>query len=63
MPDEPAAYYNLGLGFEVQGELYKAEIAYKKAVKLDAKKLYMQALARIRTAIKERDKLNRQTGN
>jgi len=63
MPDEPAAFYNLGLGFEVQGELYKAEIAYKKAVKLDAKKLYMQALARIRTAIKERDKLNKQTGN
>lgn len=50
MPKEPAGFYNLGLAFEVQGALDKAEAAYKKAVTLKSKDLYMKALARIRKA-------------
>ena len=63
MPDEPAAFYNLGLGFEVQGDLDKAEKAYKIAVKLEAKKMYMEALTRIRQAKREREKLREQLGS
>ncbi|MCD6115507.1 tetratricopeptide repeat protein [bacterium] len=63
MPEEPAAFYDLGLAFEVEGDLTRAEKAFKAAVKLESKKLYMQALTRIRNSIKEKEKLNSQLGN
>jgi len=60
MPQESAAYYNLGLAHEVQGNLFKAEDLYKQAVDLQQKDRYMESLARIRKNIKEREKLEEQ---
>jgi len=60
MPSEPAAYYNLGVAYEVQGMLDDAEKAYKTAVLLKQKRLYMDALARIRQAKKDQTKLQEQ---
>ncbi|MCJ7813265.1 DUF6340 family protein [bacterium] len=57
MPDEPAAFYNLGLGYEIQGMLDKAEQSYQYAVRLNQKKLYMEAIARIRQLREEQKKL------
>ena len=60
LPEEPAVYYDLGLGFEVAGELDKAEKMYSRAVKMKQKKLYMSAINRIRKAKKEHAKLKKQ---
>lgn len=62
MPNEPAAFYNLGLALEVQGDLDRAEIAYQKAVQIKQKKLYMDAIARIRQTREEQAKLKEQLG-
>jgi len=59
-PKEPAGYYNLGLAFEVDGQLRKAEALYKKALSIKAKKLYMNALSRVRLAMKDKEKLQKQ---
>lgn len=59
MPQEPAAFYNLGLAYEVQGMLDDAEMAYQSAVKLKQKKLYMDAIARIRKSREEQEKLRK----
>ncbi len=59
-PKNPAAFYDLGLSYEVQGMLDKAEKAYQSAVRLKQKKLYMEALARIRRAKREHEKLMKQ---
>jgi len=63
MPKEPAGFYNLGLAFEVQGDLDKSEAAYKKAVSLKSKDLYMKALARIRKAKASKARLMEQENN
>ena len=63
MPNEPAGYYNLGLAYEVQGMLERAEASYKKAVGLKNKKLYMDALARIRKMQEEQRQLQQQRQN
>ncbi len=55
--DEPAAFYNLGLGYEIQGLLEKAEQYYQYAVRLNQKKLYMEAIARVRQLKEEQKKL------
>jgi tetratricopeptide (TPR) repeat protein len=60
MPNESAAHYNLGLAYEVRGELDEAEKAFKKAVGLRQKKLYLEALARIRKEREEKAKLEEQ---
>lgn len=60
IPQEPAVFYNLGLGFEIQGELDKAEISYQEAVRLKQKKLYMDAVARIRKVKEEQKMLKEQ---
>ena len=60
MPGEPAAHYNLGVAYEVQGMLDEAEEAYKTAVRLKQKGLYMEALSRIRRAKKEQEELQKQ---
>jgi curli biogenesis system outer membrane secretion channel CsgG len=59
-PDEPAAFYNLGVGYEVQGMLDEAEQAYQTAVKLKPKKYYMDSIARIRQAREDQRKLQEQ---
>ncbi len=60
MPQESAAYYNLGLAYEVQGNLFMAEQLYKQAVDLQQKDRYMESLARIRKIKKEQEKLEEQ---
>lgn len=60
MPEEPAAFYNLGLGYEVQGRLDEAEQSYQLAVRLNQKKLYMEAIARVRQSREEQRKLMKQ---
>jgi len=60
MPTESAAFYNLGLAYEIQGMLDEAESSYKKAVDMKQKKLYLEAMARIRRARQEHEKLMKQ---
>ncbi|MBN2031604.1 hypothetical protein JW824_15340 [bacterium] len=60
MEDEPAAYYNLGLGYEIQGLLDEAEEYYQLAVRITQKKLYMEAIARVRQLKEEQEKLIQQ---
>ncbi len=60
LPQNPSGYYDLGLAYEVQGDLARAEAAYKKAVELNTKTLYMEALARIRAAQEDQIKLQEQ---
>ncbi|MCK5145236.1 hypothetical protein KAR48_00685 [bacterium] len=60
MPNEPAVFYNLGLAYEVQGMLDRAEASYKKAITLKQKDLYLKALARVRKAKNDRIKLLKQ---
>jgi hypothetical protein len=62
MPEEPAAYYNLGLGMEIQGDLDRAEALYQAAIKLKQKDLYMKAVAHVRQAREEQKKLQEQLG-
>ncbi len=59
-PDEPAAYYNMGLAYELDGMLDDAEKMYQKAVSLKQKTLYMEAVARIRKIREEQDRLQKQ---
>lgn len=59
MPQEPAAFYNLGLAYEVQGMLDDAEMAYRSAVKLKQKRLYMDAIARVRKSKEEQEELKK----
>ena len=47
-PDDPAGYYNLGLAYEVQGDLDKAEEYYGRALNLKMDDHYMKAIARVR---------------
>ena len=60
MPKVPAGYYNLGLAYEMEGDLDRAEAAYKKAVGLKSKKLYLDALARVRQIRQDQEKLRQQ---
>ncbi len=60
MPQEPAVYYDIGLAHEVSGDLDQAEEMYSRAVKMKQKKLYMEAITRIRKARKEHAKLMKQ---
>jgi len=59
-PKDPIAMYNLGLAYEVQGMLVRAEAAYKQAIQLKQKKRYMEALARVRQAQEDQALLEEQ---
>jgi curli biogenesis system outer membrane secretion channel CsgG len=60
MPKNPSAFYNLGLAHEVQGNLEEAENLVKKAITIQQKKLYIDALSRIRAEKEEKVKLEQQ---
>ena len=55
-----AAFYNLGIAYEVNGDLDRAEQAYESALKIKTKDLYMKALAQIRQRKIEQEKLKQQ---
>jgi hypothetical protein len=59
-PKNPSTFYNLGLANEVQGNLDEAEKLFKKATSLQQKKLYIDALSRIRLEKEEKAKLEQQ---
>ncbi len=60
MPKVSAAYYNLGIAYEIKGDLDMAEKLFKKAASLNQKKLYMEAIVRIRQEKKEQEELKKQ---
>lgn len=53
-----AAYYDIGLLYEVSGEFDKAEAFYKKAIALKGDEVYIQALASARGAKEDQKKLS-----
>jgi tetratricopeptide (TPR) repeat protein len=55
-----AAYYNLGIAYEVSGDLDRAEQAYESALKIKTKDMYMKALSQIRQRKVEQEKLKQQ---
>ncbi|MGQ9560036.1 MAG: CsgG/HfaB family protein [Candidatus Oleimicrobiaceae bacterium] len=59
-PRDAAAHYNLGLALEVLGDWDKAEAEYQRAIRLQAKDIYLDALARVRTARQEAARLRKQ---
>jgi len=62
-PNNAAAYYNLGIAYENIGDLEnlkKARTMYKKAIRYGDNKLFMNALARIQSAIKDRQRYEQQ---
>jgi len=60
-PQSAAAHYNLGLALEVLGDWDRAEAEYQRAIKLQSKDMYIDALARVRTARQEAARLRKQT--
>jgi len=52
-PTNPAIYYNLGVAYEKMGDFISAGEMYKKAVELNPKKLYMEALKRVNTILQK----------
>jgi len=62
-PNNAVAYYNLGVAHEFIGNLENLRIArimYKKAVRYGDNELYMDALSRIKSAIRDRQKYEEQ---
>lgn len=62
-PDNAAAYYNIGVACESFGDLEnltKAKDMYKKALSLNDKDMYLDAVARINNSIKDRRKYDLQ---
>ncbi len=62
-PNNAAAYYNLGVAHEFIGNLENLRIArimYKKAVRYGDNELYMDAMARIQSAIRDCQKYEEQ---
>jgi len=50
-------YYDLGLVYEVNGQLDDAEAMYKKAAGLDLNEMYLKAINLVRQAKEDRKKL------
>jgi tetratricopeptide (TPR) repeat protein len=62
-PQRPAAIYNIGVAFEMTGDIFLAEKQYKTAVEIKPEDLFFDALARVRKSIEERKKFVPQPGN
>jgi curli biogenesis system outer membrane secretion channel CsgG len=60
LPQNPSSHYNLGLALEVRGDLDAAEKRFKQAAALKAKKLYLEAISRVRVEREEKAKLEQQ---
>jgi hypothetical protein len=59
-PGNAQAYYNLGVAYEVKGDMTNAENAYRAAMNIKPKKLYMRAVAEIDKRKSEQKKLKKQ---
>lgn len=59
-PDNAQAHYNLGLAYEVKGQIERAEQEYRAAMKIKPKDLYMKAVSGIQKRKKEKIKLDKQ---
>ncbi len=59
-PRNAPAFYNLGIAYEVAGDLDRAEQAFDTALKIKSKEMYMRALAQIRQRKIEQEKLKQQ---
>ncbi len=62
-PSSAAAYYNLGVAYESQGQLDKAREMYNRAAQLRSDPLYVKATGTIETRIRNRDAVESQTRN
>ena len=58
-PKSNEALYNLGVAYEALGQLERARTAYRRALRLAAKDLYIKALADLDKQIRERKKVGR----
>ncbi len=59
-PDDDEIYHNIGVAYEVLGDLKNAEANYSKALALNPKKsIYIEDVRYIRHIIKEQDKLRK----
>lgn len=59
-PNSPAAHYNLGVGYEAEGQLDKARQMYVKAAALKPNSNYIQAAASIENKLQDADRLQKQ---
>lgn len=59
-PRNNAALYNMGLAYEVMGDFDKAEDYYNKALDIEPKDLYMEAVSNIRRRRIEQQNLEKQ---
>lgn len=59
-PQNNAAYYNLGIAYELTGNFQKAEEAYRAAEKIDPKPLYIQAVSHVKQSADKARKLKEQ---
>lgn len=57
-PQNSSAYYNLGVAYEMIGELNKAEEAYRAAEKIEPKPLYVKAVGLIKQEKEKQRKRN-----
>lgn len=60
-PDSSAAYYNLGIAYELLSHFDKAERAYRAAEKIDPKPQYIQAVSHVKTMAESHRKLEEET--
>ncbi|MBI4518768.1 MAG: tetratricopeptide repeat protein [Deltaproteobacteria bacterium] len=60
-PNSAAAFYDIGVAYEAQGQLEKAREQYRKAAQLRAESLYVQATGTIEKRIRDREAVRRQT--
>ncbi|TAJ08042.1 MAG: tetratricopeptide repeat protein [Nitrospirae bacterium] len=61
-PENPSAWYDLGIGYELGNQFDRAEQAYRTAERITAKDSYIQAVGGVRKASERHKKLQEQMG-
>lgn len=62
-PDNPSAWYDLGIGYELGHQFDRAEQAYRTAERITAKDSYIQAVGEVRKASARHRQLQEQLGS